>query len=87
MTLDDLNNAVGENKIEFRKIGAPEISNIMEYVNVELEMDKKSLDYYYSINVDELLKSDMPLNDLDDLKEEGWAFDENRKNIVIYKSI
>jgi len=87
MTLDDLNNAIGENKIEFRKIGAPEIANIMGHVNVTLEMDEKSLDYYYNINVNELLESDMPLDDLDDLKEEGWAFDESKKNIVIFKSI
>jgi hypothetical protein len=54
---------------------------------VTLEMDDKSLDYYYNINVEELLESNMPLNDLDDLKEEGWAFDEDKKNIVIFKSI
>ena len=87
MNLNDLNDAIKENKIEFRKIGAAEISHIMRYVNVTLEIDDKSLDYYYNINVNELLDSDMPLNDLDDLKEEGWAFDEDRKNIVIYKSI
>ena len=87
MNLNDLNDAIKENKIEFRKIGAAEISHIMLYVNVTLEIDDKSLDYYYNINVNELLDSDMPLNDLDDLKEEGWAFDEDRKNIVIYKSI
>ena len=87
MTIDDLNKAIGENEIGFRKIGAPEIANIMPYVNVTLEMDEKSLDYYYNINVEELLESNMPLNDLDDLKEEGWAFDEDKKNIVIFKSI
>jgi len=86
MTIDDLINAVGENKREFRKIGAAEISNIMTYVNVSLEMDDKTLDYYYNINVKELLNSDMPDNDLEDLKEEGWAFDETKRNIRIFIS-
>ena len=86
MSIDELTNAVGENKLEFRKIGAAEISNIMTYVNVSLEMDDKTLDYYYNINVKELLNSDMPLNDLDDLKEEGWAFDETKRNLRIFIS-
>ena len=87
MTLEDLNNAIGENKIEFRKIGAPEISNIMEHVNVTLEMDEKSLDYYYNINVNELLESDMPLDDLDDLKDKFCSYNKIKKYIFIFKSI
>lgn len=86
MSIDELTNVVGENKLGFRKIGAAEISNIMTYVNVSLEMDDKTLDYYYNINVKELLNSDMPLNDLDDLKEEGWAFDETKRNLRIFIS-
>ena len=86
MTLEDLNSAIGYNKIEFRKIGAAEISDLMRYVNVSLEIDN-SLDYYYEINIEELLDSDAPLSILDSLKEQGWAFDKNKKNIVIYKSI
>ena len=86
MSIDELTNAVGENKLGFRKIGAAEISNIMTYVNVSLEMDDKTLDYYYNINVKELLNSDMPDNDLEDLKEEGWAFDETKRNIRIFIS-
>jgi len=78
MSIDELTNAVGENKLGFRKIGAA--------VNVSLEMDDKTLDYYYNINVKELLNSDMPLNDLDDLKEEGWAFDETKRNLRIFIS-
>ena len=86
MTLEELTNAIGENKVGFKKIGAAELSNIMDYVGVSLEMDRQSFDYYYNIKVDELLESDMPINDLDDLKEEGWAFDETRQNIVIFKA-
>ena len=56
----------------------------MRYVNVDLKMDKRSLDYYYEIDVDSLLKSQMPSNDLDDLKEEGWSFSEDRKKIILY---
>ena len=87
MTLDQLKNAIGENKVSAHAISAAEISNIMTYVNASLEMDRGTLDYYYSINVDDLLASDMPISDLDDLKSQGWAFTEDDKYIILYISI
>ena len=84
MRREDLNNALGDNTIQKHKISAAEISNIMTYTNVSLEIDRTTLDYYYSINVADLLDSDMPIADLDDLKKQGWAFTEDKKNLIIY---
>jgi hypothetical protein len=47
-------------------------------------MDRGTLDYYYSIDVNELLASNMPVEDLDDLKKQGWSLTENDKNLVLY---
>lgn len=84
MSIEDLKNALGDNEVSKHAIGAAEISNIMSYVNVSLEMDRGTLDYYYSIDVASLLASDMPVADLEDLKKQGWAFVENEKSIIIY---
>jgi hypothetical protein len=84
MSIDDLKNALGDNKITKNHISAAEISNIMGYTSVSLEMDRSSLDYYYSINVQSLLDSDMPVSDLDDLKKQGWAFAEDDKYLILY---
>jgi hypothetical protein len=54
------------------------------YVNVNLELDSGTLEHYYSINVDELLNSKMPVSDLDDLKNQGWAYDRRKENLIIY---
>ena len=59
----------------------------MMYVQVNLELDRGTLEHYYRISVDELLNSKMPVSDLDDLKSQGWAFDENRDNLIIFLTI
>ena len=84
MTIDDLNEAIGENKVTARHVTTAEVTNIMMYVQVNLELDRGTFEHYYSINVEELLNSQMPVSDLDDLKNQGWAYDENRDNIIIY---
>ena len=84
MTKEELNEAIGGNKVVTRHISASELANIMEYVPVELELDRKTLDNYYRIGIDELLNSKMPVSDLDTLKEQGWAYDGDKENIIIF---
>jgi hypothetical protein len=84
MSIDDLKKSLGGNKVTKYPITAAEVSNIMAYTNVSLEMDRGTLDYYYSIDVQSLLESDMPISDLDDLKKQGWAFVEDDKYLILY---
>ena len=82
MRKNELENALSGNTFKFTTSKSTEIANIMRYVNVELKMDTSSLDYYYEIDVDSLLSSQMPLNDLEDLKNEGWYFSGDKKKII-----
>ena len=84
MSIDDLKNVLGNNKVTKYSITAAEVSNIMQYTNVSLELDRGTLDYFYSIDVQSLLDSDMPVADLDDLKKQGWAFVEDDKYLILY---
>jgi hypothetical protein len=84
MSIDDLKKSLGGNKVTKYPITAAEVSNIMAYTNVSLEMDRGTLDYYYSIDVNELLASDMPVDDLEDLKKQGWSLTQNDKDLILY---
>lgn len=84
MTREELDSAIGENRVTSRHMTTAEVANLMMYVQVNLELDRGTLEHYYSINVDELLDSRMPVSDLDDLKSQGWAYDETRENLIIY---
>lgn len=84
MTREELDKAIGDNDVTSNHISMAEVTNIMMYVNVNLELDSGTLEHYYSINVDELLNSKMPVSDLDDLKNQGWAYDRRKENIIIY---
>ena len=84
MTREELDNAIGNNKVSFRHISASELSDIIRYVKVDLELDKNTFDNYYKIRIDELLNSKMPVSDLEILKEQGWTYDGNKESIIIF---
>jgi hypothetical protein len=84
MTREELDDAVMGNEVTTRHMSTAEVANLMMYVQVNLELDRGTLEHYYSINVDELLDSQMPVSDLDDIKNQGWAYDETRENLIIY---
>jgi hypothetical protein len=84
MTREELDNVIEGNEVTTRHITTAEVANLMMYVQVNLELDRGTLEHYYRINVDELLNSQMPVSDLDDLKNQGWAYDETRENLIIY---
>ena len=87
MTREELDNAIGGNEITTNHITTSEVANIMMYVKVNLEFDRKTMEHYYTINVDELLNSKMPVSDLDDLINQGWAYNENRDKLIIFLTI
>jgi hypothetical protein len=51
-------------------------------VNASLLMDKETLDYYYEIDADELLKSKMPKEEYEVMKDQGWFFKNGK--IILY---
>lgn len=84
MDLDSLKNALNGNSLSYSKITASEIANIMPFANVSLNMDKTSFDYYYTIDVKELIGSEMPNDELETLKKQGWSFNEDNTKLVLF---
>jgi hypothetical protein len=84
MSLDELKDILGDNKVSYSSIKLTSLANISRFVNVRLQMDNKSLDYYYEMNVDELLKSDIPNDELEVMKEQGWSFSNDNKFLILY---
>lgn len=84
MSLDELKETLKDNKVEYCSVSTAELVNIYKFVNVNLQMDFQTLDYYYEINVNELLESDFPSSELETLKKQGWAFTEDNKFLVLY---
>ena len=87
MTIEELKQYLGDNKPSYSKVSMAELANIMIFVNVCLKMNEKTLDYYYSINVDELLKSKMPTTELDTLKDDGWSLSDDESELFLYLNI
>jgi hypothetical protein len=84
MSLEELKETLKDNKVEYCSVSTAELVNIYKFVNVNLQMDFQTLDYYYEINVNELLESDFPSSELETLKKQGWAFTEDNKFLVLY---
>lgn len=84
MSLDKLKEALKDNEISYSSVDTSELYNIFRFATVNLEMDNKTLDYYYEINAEELANSDLPDAELETLKKQGWAFSENNKFLVLY---
>lgn len=84
MSFDKINEILGNNALSYYKISASALANIIKFVDVNLRMDSHTLDYYYEISVDDIVNSDMPENELNVLKEQGWSFNNNKKCLVLY---
>lgn len=84
MTITELKEILGNNELSFSTVNFSAMANIMAFVDVKLQMDKQTFDYYYEILVEDLLKSKLPKNEVEALKEQGWAFANNGKTIVLY---
>lgn len=68
----------------FNNVSFPSVAIIMRYVNINLEIDRLSMDYYYEIDAEELSKSNITEEILNQLKDEGWTYDEKTDKIILY---
>lgn len=84
MNKDDLKEALKDNQLSYSTVKMSEMANIMKFANVELNMDRTTLDYYYTIDVDELVNSEMPKEELDTLKKQGWSFSDDGKQLILF---
>ena len=84
MTKEEFKSAIENNDVIARHMTTAEVAKMTPYVHVNLDIDSATLDYYYSIRMEELLDSDIPDDVLDELKDQGLAFDEKRDNIIIF---
>ena len=84
MSLDELKSALDGNTLSTSSVSASALANIMKFVDVELLMDRYTFDYYYEMKVDELLKSEFPKEELETLKNQGWSFSDDNKNLILY---
>jgi hypothetical protein len=84
MTKEEFKSAIENNDVIARHMATAEVAKITPHVHVNLDIDSATLDYYYSINMEELLNSDIPDDVLDELKEQGWALDDRKENIIIF---
>ena len=86
MSKEELKELLKNNSTEvMHELSASDLVDIKEFVNVSLEIDRKTFDYYYKIDIDELLKSEMPTEEFDKLKNQGWSIFED-KVILFLKS-
>jgi hypothetical protein len=84
MTKEELKELFKDNKLsDSKKISAAALANIMKFAMVNLRMDDKTLDYYYEVDIDELLESEMPNEEYGVMKEQGWTLNENNLNILL----
>ena len=84
MTKEGLIELLKKNKLsDSKKISAAALANIIKFAAVNLRMDDKTLDYYYDVSIDELLSSEMPDEEYNVMKEQGWTINENYLKILI----
>lgn len=84
MNKSDVEEIFGNNEVTFSKVEISDLIDIMKYVSLDIKMDKVSLDYYYIINVNELLTSAMPIEIVKRMGKNGWSFDEEQENLILY---
>lgn len=72
----------GNSTKEKHNLNSSEFLNIATFANVSLLIDKSTLDYYYEIDADELLKSKIPEEEYETMKNQGWSFKDEK--IILY---
>ena len=83
MTKNELIELLKDNKEDIKNhISAAALANITKFASVSLQMDGDTLDYYYEVDIDELVKSEIPEEEFNVMKEQGWSVKEGK--IIIY---
>ena len=79
MTKNDLKELLKDNSNEEKhKIDASALVNISKFSFVSLQIDSKTLDYYYEIDIDDLISSEFPDEEYNVLKDQGWSVKGNK---------
>jgi hypothetical protein len=84
MSLEDIKTVFNNNTLSYNKISAVDLANIAKFVEVKLQMDKSTLDYYYEINVSDLAKSKITSGELETMQKQGWSLSDDSKNLIIF---
>ena len=87
MKKEEIKGILGKNELRFVSVSFFEINELMRYAKVNLKMDSVSLDYYYEIDIDELCKSDIPLEMVMGMKDRGWCISEGGEKIILFLNI
>jgi hypothetical protein len=84
MTKNELIELLKDNNLnEKHHISAAALANIVKFANVSLQMDGDTLDYYYEVDIDELVESEMPEAEFTVMKDQGWGIKNNKLVIFI----
>lgn len=84
MSKKELETLLKDNSSEIaHELSASDIVDLRPFVNVSLQIDKKTLDYYYEIDVDELLNSKMSFENYETLQKQGWSLIDNKLILIL----
>lgn len=84
MNIETLTSILGNNTLSYSYISMASMANIMNYVNVKLQMDRSSLDYYYEISVNELVNSNINEDEIKIMQTQGWSFNNDKSSLILY---
>lgn len=51
-------------------------------LNVEMKLDEKTYDTYFSVNIDDIINSGMQVEDIIYLRNGGWEMSEDKKFLI-----
>ena len=82
--LAQIENIFSDNKISTGSVKIAFLITIGEYVPYTLKIDENNLEYFYSINVNDMLYSPYIEEIIYLLKDDGWALTEDKQELVKY---
>ena len=87
MSIEELKDKFKINEPSYGNIDMIQLSNVIKYCKVSLELDAKTLDYYFSIDIKALCECDIPSDEIDELVNSGWALNEHKNSLILYVKI
>ena len=82
--LSQIENIFSDNKISVGSVKIAFLITIGEYVPYTLKIDENNLEYFYSINVNDMLYSPHIEEIIYLLKDDGWALTEDKEELIKY---
>lgn len=59
-----------------------DLLKLSEKIQVDLDMDRDNMAYFYGIDYDRLLSSNLNRNDITELFMKGWEYDKSKKKLI-----